>query len=197
MRRVVLLVVAAVVVAAGAYLALRGEESAGPSTGRVGLVGDSLNVGIEAYLAEALPGWKLEADDVVGRSTAGGLEALAGAGAGLAPRVVVSLGTNDAAGDVDGFASGVAKAMALVGPDRCVVWATIHRDGDAYEPFNEILRAEADERPNLVVVDWARTVDDDPGLLVADGVHPTAEGYLIRAEAVARAVRSCPVGDDA
>lgn len=193
MRRVALLALAALLLGAGAYLLLRDEVGAAPTSGRVGLVGDSLNVGIEPYLGDFLPGWELEADDVVGRSTAAGLEALERAGSGLAPRVVVSLGTNDAASDADGFASRVARAMGLAGPRRCVVWATIHRDGDAYESFNDVLRAEARARSNLVLVDWARMVADDPALLAADGVHGTENGYAARAEAVADAVRSCPV----
>lgn len=194
MRRVALIALAAVLVAAGAYLVLRDDSAAVPTSGRVGLVGDSLNVGIEPFLEDALRGWELEADDVVGRSTPDGLEALERAGSGLAPRVVISLGTNDAASDAEGFALRVARALELAGPQRCVVWATIRRDGDAYRSFNDVLRAEAGARSNLVLVDWARMVADDPGLLAADGVHGTVDGYAARAEAVADAVRSCPVG---
>lgn len=193
MRRVVLLAAAAVLVAVGAYLARRADGEAAPSTGRVGLIGDSLNVGVEPHLEDALRGWRLETDDVVGRSTADGLEALERAGHDLAPWVVISLGTNDAVGDPDGFSVRVERALELAGPERCVVWATIRRDGDAYEPFNEILRAQAEARPNLVLVDWARMVADDPGLLAGDGVHGTEAGYAARASAVADAVRSCPV----
>lgn len=194
MRRVTVLVVAALLAAAAAYLVLGRDDAAAPAAGRVGLVGDSLNVGIEPYLEQALPGWELDADDVVGRSTADGLAAIERAGDRLAPRVVVSLGTNDAVGDVAAFASRVARAMALAGPRRCVVWATIRRDGAAYEPFNAVLRAEAAARPNLVLVDWAGMVAAEPGLLAADGVHGTPAGYAARAEAVAAAVRSCAAG---
>lgn len=194
MRGLALVLVVVLLGAGGASLALGRDDDTGPARGAVSLVGDSLNVGIEPYLADELPGWTLDADDVVGRSTGEGLEALAGAGASLAPRVVVSLGTNDPAGDVEGFARDVREAMASVGPRRCVVWATVRRDGDAYEPFNDVLRAEADTRSNLVLVDWAGMVGRDPSLLAADGVHGTAEGYAARAAAVADAVRSCRVG---
>jgi lysophospholipase L1-like esterase len=41
------------------------------------------------------------------------------------------------------------------------------------------------------VVNWARLVRDNPHWLAGDGVHVSAEGYQVRARAVARSVRRC------
>ena len=51
--------------------------------------------------------------------------------------------------------------------------------------------AESKERENLRVVNWARLVREHPYWLAGDGVHVSAEGYQVRARAVARSVRRC------
>jgi lysophospholipase L1-like esterase len=196
-RRIVVIVLAAVVagVAAGVIapeVVPRHDRKAAPlARGSVTLVGDSLNVGIEPYLEEALAGWEIEADDVVGRSSAAGLERLRAHAGGLGRYVVVSLGTNDPVGAVDDFRATVAEALRLAA-GSCVVWAAIRRDGDAYEPFNDVLRAAATGRPALRLVDWPAMVAAHPAWLVSDGVHGTPEGYRARAQAVLDAMRACP-----
>ena len=157
----------------------------------VSVIGDSLNLGIEPALREALPGWAFHADDVVGRPTATGLEHLRAAGSSLAPYVVISLGTNDPSSAVDAFRSDVAEALRLTGANRCVVWATIHRDGNAYAPFNEVLRAAAERNRNVRLVEWAAMIDKHPDWLGFDGIHGNPDGYVARAEAVVAAMRSC------
>jgi lysophospholipase L1-like esterase len=178
--------------AAATVLAVAGrrgdDRSAQP--GAVTLVGDSLNVGVEPYLPDRLAGWSIDADDEVGRTTEAGLAALEGLGAALAPVVVVSLGTNDPQADVEGFRDRLRRALALTGPDRCVVWPTIWRGG-ANDAFNEVLAQEAEASSGLHVVDWVGLVERRPELMGADGVHPTEEGYAARAEAIAETVRSC------
>ena len=46
---------------------LRTEDETQARTGSLTMVGDSLNVGVEPYLADTLPGWRIATDDVVGR----------------------------------------------------------------------------------------------------------------------------------
>jgi lysophospholipase L1-like esterase len=159
--------------------------------GPVTLVGDSLNVGIEPYLGEELDGWALTADDVVGRSTATGLEHLRDRAATLGSYVVVSLGTNDRLDQLDAFRASVDEALR-VASGRCVVWATIHRDGDAYEPFNAVLRDAAARNRSLRLVEWTAMVRDHPEWLAADGIHAGEDGYRARARAVVDAMRTCP-----
>ena len=159
--------------------------------GKVSLVGDSLNLGVETYLGVELAGRTNEVDDVVGRGTEAGIEHLRGKGAGLGRYVVVSLGTNDPSDGSAAFRDHVAAVLRLAGT-RCVVWATIHRDGDAYEPFNAVLRDAARVDRNLRLVEWTEMVAAHPEWLAGDGIHGTPEGYRARAAAIVAAMRTCP-----
>jgi hypothetical protein len=103
--------------------------------------------------------------------------------------VVVSLGTNDADGSEPAFGRLVGRAIEIVGPNRCLVWATIVRAGVERTGFDEVLRRAAGD--DLRLVEWARMVDEDPSLLAADAVHATPAGYAHRARETADAVRAC------
>jgi lysophospholipase L1-like esterase len=168
--------------------ALLGDAGGRPSS--VTLLGDSLNVGIEPYLGDRLDGWTIRTDDVVGRSGPQGLAELTALDGGLAPIVVVSLGTNDEQTDAAGFRDMVEGVLAQAGPKRCVVWSTVWRNGPNLA-FNEVLRDAARRHPNLEVADWAGLVGGNPELLAPDGVHGTPEGYTRKAEQVARMVERC------
>ena len=190
--RVTLALVLAVAITVAVVVVRRGDDgSSATSTGAVTLVGDSLNVGTEPYLAEALDGWRIDAHDRVGRATPEGVEELRALRRSLAPVVVVSLGTNDAEGSESDFRELVDEALAIAGPDRCVVWATVVRDGAERTGFDRVLQDASDAHPNVRLVDWASLVDDDPSLLADDRVHGTPDGYALRAEETARAVRAC------
>ncbi len=186
------IVVAGLLAAAGvgAFLLLRGGSE--PSRhGSALLVGDSLNLGIEPYLGRALRGWTIRADDVVGRSTAAGLAAFARHRAAPGP-LVVSLGTNDDPRNAAAFRSEVADLLDRAGPDRCVIWATLWRNGRPEAILNGVLEAAARERPNLRLLDWAAMLADHPGWRAPDGTHGSEPGYQARAEEAARLVRACP-----
>jgi len=189
----ILFALAVVAAVAVALVTLRtdADDAAVAGGGAVTLVGDSLNVGVEPYLRAELAGWSLEAFDLVGRATAEGVEELRRVRASLAPIVVVSLGTNDADGTEERFRALVAEALRLAGDDRCVVWATVVRDGAPRDGFNEVLVEARETHPSLRLVDWAALVDAEPGLLAADLVHGTPEGYVRRATATARVARAC------
>ena len=165
------------------------DSGSGPA-GSVTLLGDSLNVGIEPYLADRLDGWTIQTNDAVGRSGPQGLAELRAMGGALAPVVVVSLGTNDVQTDVAGFRELVERVLDEAGPKRCVVWSTIWRNGPNLA-FNGVLRDAARRHRNLEVADWAGLVGGSPELLAPDGVHGTPEGYARKAEQVARIVERC------
>lgn len=173
------------------FVVAREDDGARP-TGSATLVGDSLNVGTEPYLAKELPGWRLDAHDQAGRGTSEGVEELRRLAGSLAAVVVVSLGTNDPAGSEAQFRRLVEQAIAIAGAGRCLVWATIVRDGAARGGFVEVLERARSAHANLRIVDWAGMVERDPSLLAADAVHATPEGYARRAEETARAIGSCP-----
>jgi lysophospholipase L1-like esterase len=165
-------------------------------SGSLVLVGDSLNVGTELYLNEFLEGWEVAADDLAGRSSHGGLAALAEARRAPGP-IVVSLGTNDDPNDPEAFRTRASRLLDLVGPARCVVWATLWRDGEPMGSLNAVLAELARERPNLRLLDWAEMLRRHPDWLASDGTHGSPAGYRARAEEAARLVRACPVADEA
>ncbi len=168
------------------------ENAAATDTGALTMVGDSLNVGTDPYLREALPHWDIDAHDRIGRSTEEGVDLLREQRSSLAPVVVVSLGTNDAEGTEGRFRELVGEAVALVGPNRCLVWATIVDDGAERTGFDDVLRAAADANTNVRLVDWASLVAENEDLLAGDLVHGTPAGYARRAEATVDALRTCP-----
>ena len=190
--RLLLAIVLAVAIAVAVYAVKRPDDSPAHATGSATLVGDSLNVGIEPYLGDELPGWRVDAHDRVGRATQEGIDELRSLGGGLAPVVVVSLGTNDSDGSEQEFRKLVNQAVAIVGPRRCLVWATVVRDGTPRTGFNQVLEDARSEHPNVRLVEWAALVGDDGELLAGDLVHGTPEGYARRAEETARAIRDCP-----
>jgi hypothetical protein len=191
--RLLLAIVLAVAIAVAVYAVKRPDDSPAHATGSATLVGDSLNVGIEPYLGDELPGWRVDAHDRVGRATQEGIDELRSLGGGLAPVVVVSLGTNDSDGSEPEFRKLVNQALAIVGPHRCLVWATVVRDGTPRTGFNQVLVDARSEHPNVRLVEWAALVGGDGELLAGDLVHGTPDGYARRAEETARAIRDCPV----
>ena len=182
-----------VAVALGVVLVVRqrGDAAAPAAVGTATLVGDSLNLGVEPYLADALPRWRIVANDRVGRSTSEGIAELEAGRPHLSSYVVVSLGTNDPPAAVDAFRADVARVVRLVGPDRCLIWATIWRDGAPSDAFNDVLREAAEAHPALRLVAWAELIEIHPEWLAADGLHGNETGYRERARAVAEAARSC------
>ena len=190
--RLSLAIVLAVAIAVAVYAVKRPDDSPAHATGSAALVGDSLNVGIEPYLGDELPGWRMDAHDRVGRATQEGIDMLRSLGGGLAPVVVVSLGTNDSDGSEPEFRKLVYQAVAIVGPRRCLVWATVVRDGSPRTGFNLVLHEARSAHPNIRLVEWADLVGENSDLLAGDLVHGTPEGYARRAEETARAIRDCP-----
>jgi len=190
--RLSLALVLAIAVGVAAFAVLRDDDGATQDTASVTLVGDSLNVGIEPELGKLLPGWQIDAHDRVGRATPEGIEELRDLDRRLAPVVVISLGTNDPDGSEREFRRLVDEAIDVVGPHRCLVWATIVRDGAARTGFNHELEEARSEHRNVRLVDWATLVARSPELLAADAVHGTPEGYERRAEETADAIRGCP-----
>ena len=193
MRSTFLFAALLVAVALAALLVARnrGEPATAVSQGTVTLVGDSLNVGVERHLSAALPGWKLVANDRVGRSTPEGIVEVEAGRPMLSAHVVVSLGTNDPPGAVAAFSTDVARLLELIGPNRCVIWATIWRDGAPSDAFNAVLREAAEVNRRVRLVEWAEMVQAHPDWLAADGLHGNETGYRERARATAAAVKGC------
>jgi lysophospholipase L1-like esterase len=196
MRSPLLYAVLIGVAALGALLVVR-DRGAAPTrapAGTVTLVGDSLNLGVERYLPSALKGWTIRANDRVGRTTAEGISEIQARRPPLSSHLVVSLGTNDPPDAVSEFRADVNRVLDLAGPNRCVVWATIWRDGAPNQAFNAVLRDAAGAHPRVRLVEWAEMVSKHPDWLAPDGLHGNETGYQERARAVAEATVSCAPG---
>lgn len=157
--------------------------------------GDSLAVGTRPYLPGLLPGWSIQTSAAVGRHASDGPGVLRSMGSALPAVVAISLGTNDDPRNAGAFRSAIEQTLAVAGPGRCVVWATIQRPpvaGTAYTAFNTILRAEGRLHPNLRVVRWRRLARAHPEWLGPDRVHVDGIGYQARARAYADQIRRCP-----
>jgi hypothetical protein len=161
--------------------------------------GDSLAVGTEPYMADALPDWRVRQDVEVDRHLPGTARALRDRGERLAPVVHISIGTVDDPNRRRRFRRGVRRALRAAGPERCVVWTNIYRpvirlgvELNGWEPLNEILDREAARRSNLVVVDWAAMVMDHLDWRSSfDATHVDERGYKARASAIAQATEDC------
>ena len=163
-----------------------------PPQGTVTLVGDSLNVGVERYLSDALPGWKIVANDRVGRSTPEGIAELEAGRPGLSSHVVVSLGTNDPPGSRRGV------------PRRCRARARARRPEPLRRLGDDLARRSAERRlqrracatrPTRTAASGSsngrRWFEAHPDWLAADGLHGNETGYRERARAIAEAAKGC------
>jgi lysophospholipase L1-like esterase len=178
---------------AAAVLALALDDRGGPvDGGSIVLIGDSLNVGVEPYLRELLEHWRIRSDDVVGRPTSEGLAALAAVHGATGP-IVVSLGTNDDPGDPEAFRDEVERLLGRIGPTRCVIWATLWRDGAPETQLNAVLNEIARTRANVLLLGWASMLERHPEWVAPDATHGSPDGYRARAEEVVRLMRACPV----
>lgn len=151
-------------------------------------VGDSLAVGTQGLLRDALPGWGVKSDAKTSRPTAEGVSRLEALSDGDLPSVLaVSLGSNDSPSATQSFRQQVDRVVEIAGPNRCVLWFEIRRpplNGVSYGGLNRVLRRVARSHDNLHIVDAV-------GQLAGDGVHLTSAGYRTRAKALADEARSC------
>ena len=170
------------------------SSSANLTPSRMVLVGDSLAVGTQSPLTNALSGWSLTTNGRVSRPLAEGMGIVRGMSE-RPPVLAISLFTNDAPGAVDTLRSAVRETITRQAGHGCVVWATIVRPavgGVTYARANQALAELAAENPAVMkLVPWAQQVEAHPEWLASDGVHATPAGYSARAQMYAEAARSC------
>ncbi len=141
------------------------------------MVGDSILDGATPALTEALAGWDLTMDALVGRSSSGGISVVEGTFS-TPDVVVVELGTNDH--DPAAFRANADRILAApaVAEADLVVWLTARNPDEAIPAVNREIVEALGTLPHGVVADWDRAVP--PEALNGDGVHlaPGQEGVF-------------------
>jgi len=124
-----------------------------------------------------------------------------------ADAVIVSAGSNEAAGLAHGeisraaVAGWIGDALDALAPVPCVIWSTVVTApnfywGDPAAPraVNRLLAAEAARHPNVHLVDWAASLDHHPGWFLPDGLHHSPEGSAAFVEQLGGAAAVCLTG---
>src|SRR3954451_4184049 len=175
-------------------MALVWAVSAQAAPERVLYVGDSLGVGTTPLLERELgSAAQIEGDSRVGRPSPEGLRVL-GQRVTPADRIVgFDLGTNDDPANPGLLASDLHQARRASG-DSCMIVATLNRpplNGARVDGLNQAVLAFASANDNVQLIDWNAIVASQPSLLGPDHVHPTPQGYALRAQLFAEAVAEC------
>jgi hypothetical protein len=178
---------------AGAIALLALAPAAPAAAQGVVVVGDSLGVGTEPYLAHALPGVPMRFDVLIGRPSSAGPGLLAKMIEPSDQVVIFDLGTNDSPSNPQGLADDLMAAKRIAG-NRCMIVATLNRppvNGVPIENLNAVVRQFAASQPNVLMIPWHEEAHSQPGLLIGDGVHGTGAGYAARGDVFAQAVTAC------
>jgi lysophospholipase L1-like esterase len=178
-----------------ALLAPSGSSAGSAALRTLYVDGDSIAYGTDLFLPGYLHGWSIRAAVDVSRHTYQGvvsIEELRREGA-LPYVVLVNLGTNDDPRAVTPFHEYVQRVVRAAGPERCVIWATIVRPpyaGVSYTGLNRVLLRTAARSEGFHVFDWRSLARAHPAWFGSDGVHPSIQGYRVRAARLAAFIRA-------
>ncbi len=154
--------------------------------GDLSAIGDSVMLASAPALLARFPGADLDA--VVGRQ-------LWDLGSVIAPKIaegtlrrdlVVGLGTNgtDSAGHIE-------AALTQVPASTVVVLVNSYVPDGWQDVANTSLATAAASRPHTCVADWHGAISARPGLLGADGIHPSGPGGELYASVITDALSRC------
>jgi lysophospholipase L1-like esterase len=167
-----------------------------PGSGGVLVVGDSLEVLTSPYLKQYMPaGTKLTVNAEGGYNSLQIYDLFKEAYDPSQSVIVFDAGTNDNPAYPE-ILQGRLDAVASEVGDRCMVVPTIHGfvvDGVDNTGKNRVVEQFAASRPGTQTPDWASWVADHQDLM-ADELHPGAEGADARAQLIAEGVRACLAG---
>lgn len=144
------------------------------------VIGDSIADGASPFITEALAGWSIGFDTVIGRGTSSALTIAAAQGIDRPDVVVIELGTNDA--DPVAFRENAVAIMASLRRVPLVVWQTAHGPPVNIPGVNIHIRGLMPEYPNTMIADWDAFVNDED--LIIDGVHPAPDHQDLMARLV-------------
>jgi hypothetical protein len=160
-----------------------------PVPGRVTVVGDSVMVDAQPYLAHDIPGAYINA--AVSRQWGTGEQILAYLSDHhqLSPIVVVGLGLNGPIDDAD-----FQAMMAAVPGAKRVIFLTIHLPRGAYGPGtdwwqdqnNSVLVTMVPKYHDAVLANWYAYSEPHPGWFYSDGIHLDPTGAAAMAAFITR-----------
>jgi hypothetical protein len=191
-------IVAALAVALLALAALAPSARALPGSGRVLVVGDSLEELTSPYLPHLLPGVPITVNAVGGSNSFQIFDLFQESYEPSDSVIVFDAGTNDDPEYPQILAENLKKVAATVGGERCLVVPTIHGftvNGVDNAGKNRVVAEFAASRPGTQTPDWAGFIHTHPQLMQADGLHPIEAGAEARAELIAAGISRCLNGE--
>ncbi len=186
----------ALALALAALVALAPAARASEGDGGVLVVGDSLEELTSPHLQALLPGVPLTVNAVGGSNSYQIFDLFQESYSPSDSVIVFDAGTNDNPAYPQILAENLSKVAAEVG-SRCMVVPTIHGytvNGVNNRGKNRVVHEFAASRPGTQTPDWATAVNQDPGLLEPDNLHPNPEGTEVRAQLIAAGVQACLAG---
>ncbi|MBS1881789.1 MAG: hypothetical protein JSS97_02400 [Actinobacteria bacterium] len=190
-------IAAALAVALLALAALAPSAQALPGSGRVLVVGDSLEELTSPYLQRLLPGVPITVNAVGGSNSFQIFDLFQESYEPSDSVIVFDAGTNDDPEYPQILAENLKKVEAAVG-GRCLVVPTIHGftvNGVDNAGKNRVVAELAASRPGTQTPDWAGFVHTHPQLMQSDGLHPIEAGAEARARLIAAGVSRCLNGE--
>jgi hypothetical protein len=177
--------------------ALAPAARAAEGSGRVLVVGDSLEELTSPYLAHLLPGVPITVNAVGGSNSFQIFDLFQESYEPSDSVIVFDAGTNDDPEYPQILAENLSKVAQTVG-DRCIVVPTIHGftvNGVDNAGKNRVVAEFAAARPGTQTPDWAGYVRTHPGLMQSDGLHPIEAGAEGRAGLIAAGISRCLAGE--
>src|ERR1700753_3584338 len=168
-----------------------------PGSGRVLVVGDSLEELTSPYLQHLLPGVPITVNAVGGSNSFQIFDLFQESYEPSDSVIVFDAGTNDDPEYPQILAENLKKVAATVG-ERCLVVPTIHGftvNGVDNAGKNRVVAEFAASRPGTQTPDWAGFVHAHPELMQADNLHPIEAGSEARAELIAAGISRCLAGE--
>ena len=164
--------------------------SAAEETGKnITIIGDSITVGAQDALLKKFP--DLTASDInarVSRPWSEGVQIVQNGKSTFKKTVVFALGTNSP----NLSAAAIDEVVNLLGAEHNIVFVTNYSGKNTtYDSNNTHFKELAKNNSNIIIADWAETVNQDPGLyLASDNIHPNQAGAELFAETIFKAINS-------
>lgn len=170
---------------------------AAPGSGRVLVVGDSLEELTSPYLEHLLPGVPITVNAVGGSNSFQIFDLFQESYEPSDSVIVFDAGTNDDPEYPQILAENLKKVAAIAG-EACMVVPTIHGftvNGVDNTGKNRVVAEFAASRPGTQTPDWAGFVHTHPQLMQSDNLHPIEAGAEARAELIASGISRCLAGE--